>query len=494
MIELLPRFSYLQRFDASKAPKFPAISSDQISGDRNSFRVRAVGDIVERLQTAQTPGSSRPRLPAQSFLAALNTLHVPFCFAVEQIDGNTHLEVGTWLGVLGGRREQSDSVLRAALKVTYPAIRIEPKVAREPYDFQHGAYVTGVPSMNQSNGTTFPLDDLIRSVRRGRWCITVISEPVSTSSMHQLRTGLFAELSEVTSSVQDSKTPNEFASGYIELLKQMVVHQNLAMAEGAWRTAVYLCGDAISFYPLASAFAGVFSGEESQSQPLRVVEDMGVVKAMRDWIMPPIKYPDGPGRFHHHLAFQTILASHALANYCQLPRRENPGFRVFKMPNLDLEPSSLAGGPILGHVIRHPEEVVLIADDSGRPPKELEVNIDGSPFRVDSDDLTSHALVVGSTGSGKTTTLFALIEVALNACGTFLIIEPAKTEYRRLLHAPWKKDFGFEVFTLGASNIAPLAFNPFQPVSPDTSVATHIDLLKSFLPQASECGLLCPKF
>lgn len=479
MIEILPRFAYLQRFDASKAPKFPVMSSAQISGDRSSFRIRAVGDNGERLQAAQTPGGSRPRLPAQSFLAALNTLRVPFCFVIEHIDGNLHLEVGTWAGASGGRADKSADILRSSLKISYPAVRIEPKLAREPFDFRYGAYVVGVPSMNQQAAATFPIDDLIRSVRRGRWCVTIMAEPVSTSSLHQLRTELFSELSEVTSSVQDSKTPNEFASGYVELLKQMVLQQNLAMAEGAWRTAVYLCGDEISFYPLASAFAGVFSGEESQAQPLKVAEDIGVVKAMQALVMPPTTYPDGPGRFHHHLAFQTILPSHALANYCQLPRKETPGFRVFKMPNLDLESSSVANGPILGHVIRHPEEIVLAPNDSRRPQQEPQTNVEGSPFRVDSGDLTSHALVVGSTGSGKTTTLFALIEVALDACGTFLIIEPAKTEYRRLLHAPWKERFGFQVFTLGANNIAPLAFNPFQPVSPDTSVATHIDLLKS---------------
>ena len=57
------------------------------------------------------------------------------------------------------------------------------------------------------------------------------------------------------------------------------------------------------------------------------------------------------------------------------------------------------------------------------------------------------------------------------------MIEPAKTEYRKLLHSP---EFGndLQIFTLADEVTSPFRLNPFQ-IRPGVSVQTHIDYLKS---------------
>lgn len=75
-------------------------------------------------------------------------------------------------------------------------------------------------------------------------------------------------------------------------------------------------------------------------------------------------------------------------------------------------------------------------------------------------DLTKHMLVVGTPGSGKTTFLVSLLDRLWKEHGIpFLVIEPAKNEYRALIQSiP-----DLQVFTPGKSHISPFQVNPFVP-------------------------------
>ena len=87
--------------------------------------------------------------------------------------------------------------------------------------------------------------------------------------------------------------------------------------------------------------------------------------------------------------------------------------------------------------------------------------------------MTKHTFIAGVTGSGKTTTCHKLLR---EACIPFLVIEPAKTEYRTLIQS---KYFGnCVVFTIGDETTAPFRFNPFELVSGE-NISSHIDMLKA---------------
>lgn len=76
------------------------------------------------------------------------------------------------------------------------------------------------------------------------------------------------------------------------------------------------------------------------------------------------------------------------------------------------------------------------------------------------DDLTKHMLVVGTPGSGKTTFSIGALSRLWKEHGIpFLVIEPAKNEYRALLSTiP-----DLQVFTPGKSGLSPFLLNPFLP-------------------------------
>jgi len=77
------------------------------------------------------------------------------------------------------------------------------------------------------------------------------------------------------------------------------------------------------------------------------------------------------------------------------------------------------------------------------------------------EDLTKHMLVTGTPGSGKTTFLVGFLERMWNNGEgiPFLVIEPAKNEYRALI----EKIPDLQIFTPGKTNISPFVFNPFLP-------------------------------
>jgi hypothetical protein len=78
--------------------------------------------------------------------------------------------------------------------------------------------------------------------------------------------------------------------------------------------------------------------------------------------------------------------------------------------------------------------------------------------------LTKHALLAGSTGSGKTTTAMELLrQLWLDHRIPFLVIEPVNSDaddYRRLAGQPGFADL--EVYTVGDEGGRPLRFNPFE--------------------------------
>ena len=75
-------------------------------------------------------------------------------------------------------------------------------------------------------------------------------------------------------------------------------------------------------------------------------------------------------------------------------------------------------------------------------------------------DLTKHAFVTGTPGSGKTTFTVGLLDRLWHEHGIpYLVIEPAKNEYRALIETTPD----LQVFTPGKDHISPLVLNPFLP-------------------------------
>ena len=90
-------------------------------------------------------------------------------------------------------------------------------------------------------------------------------------------------------------------------------------------------------------------------------------------------------------------------------------------------------------------------------------------------DLAKHMLVVGTPGSGKTTFSVSLLDRLWKKHNIpFLVIEPAKNEYRALVQSiP-----DLQVFTPGKNFISPFVFNPFVPPK-NVKLETYKSTLKT---------------
>lgn len=90
-------------------------------------------------------------------------------------------------------------------------------------------------------------------------------------------------------------------------------------------------------------------------------------------------------------------------------------------------------------------------------------------------DLAKHMLVVGTPGSGKTTFSVSLLDrLWKNHKIPFLVIEPAKNEYRALVQSIPE----LQVFTPGKNFISPFVFNPFVPPK-NVKLETYKSTLKT---------------
>ena len=108
-----------------------------------------------------------------------------------------------------------------------------------------------------------------------------------------------------------------------------------------------------------------------------------------------------------------------------------------------------------------------------------------SPVYLDKSELDKHIFVSGVTGSGKTTTCQTILK---EADMPFLVIEPAKTEYRVMI----KEHRDLLVFTLGDNQTTPLRMNPLMFYKYE-SITSRVDMLCACIESAFDMEAAIPQ-
>jgi len=162
------------------------------------------------------------------------------------------------------------------------------------------------------------------------------------------------------------------------------------------------------------------------------------------------------------------------------PEREVPGVRLVLQPEFDVTPEPLA--PLAAApdsaapdstAGREAIAVGEVLDRSRRPAGSLVLPL---------ASLNRHVFVCGATGSGKSQTVRALLEAATRAGIGWLVVEPAKAEYR-LMAARLASGPDVVRIRPGESDAIAAGLNPLEPASDAAGhrfpLQTHADLLKA---------------
>lgn len=99
-------------------------------------------------------------------------------------------------------------------------------------------------------------------------------------------------------------------------------------------------------------------------------------------------------------------------------------------------------------------------------------NTEESTVNLDLDSFTAHCFVTGSTGSGKSNTTYCLLEKFMENNVPFLVVEPAKGEYKEAFGAV----DGINVFSTNPAIGQMLKLNPFR-FDKNIHVLEHLDRL-----------------
>ena len=245
----------------------------------------------------------------------------------------------------------------------------------------------------------------------------------------------------------------------VEHIDQQMKRLEESVSYGLWRFATYVISpDYSTTDKVASMFLSLTQGKESFVEGTAINKWIGSERTKEDDLqnvfgaLKLLRHPLFNKIDSEPITATTLVSGVELARSLSFPQKSVSGFPVYRCARFgrNSAPINDEDAVQLGNIyhMRNTEKTVI---------------------NLVRNSLTSHTFVTGSTGSGKTNTVFKLLE---QVDVPFLVVEPAKGEYKEV--------FGGEpdVRVLGTNpKISELLrINPFE-FPNEIAVSEHIDRL-----------------
>lgn len=294
--------------------------------------------------------------------------------------------------------------------------------------------------------------------------------------------GSFARSSTVTATIGADEGITQTFKNYsiqhaLEILELQMKRYDLASALGMWDFCAYvLSEDHNVANNVAHTYLALTQGKESYMSQAAVnlwrgdlgeqsADAAAICSYLRDLRHPVFAL--SPALLDQHPSFSvypatvdatTALSGKELAYSLNFPKKSVPGLPVIECASFGRNVSTFDGtqpqqGLCIGKVFHmHREERIRTF--------------------LSKDSLASHTFVTGSTGAGKTNTVCRILDQALDQQVNFLVIEPAKGEYKDVYGG--REDVN--VFGTNPEFTPLLRINPFSFPS-GIHVLEHLDRL-----------------
>ena len=221
----------------------------------------------------------------------------------------------------------------------------------------------------------------------------------------------------------------------------------------------------------AGAFKSLTRGENSsvESSAVNVWKNVDDVQYMKEYLM----------RFYHPEFLTVIDEEHRYPTTATMLISGKEMAYQMVLPK-----KSVAGVPVVD-CAEFGREIISLAGNKGTIPlgkiyhMHKEENTD---VKLDARSLTAHTFITGSTGSGKSTTIYKLLDELSNTyigdtenTVKFMVIEPAKGEYKNALAK--NKHLNVSVYGTNPRITKLLRINPFKFPSDKIHIYEHLDKL-----------------
>ena len=263
---------------------------------------------------------------------------------------------------------------------------------------------------------------------------------------------------------------NKSVLAMLERIDNQLKRVNEFESLGMWECAAYFLSSSSNTSKVGAAtYKSLMAGENTGleisaintwTKPLRNEFDKNALIAdyIKNLIHPRFIYRNDFG-VDITVSPASLVSSNELAIHMGLPRNSVPGFPVVE--HIDF------GKEIVKYESKGKDKEITLGNifNMGKILEKSEVNLD-------LESLTMHTFISGATGSGKSNTIYHLLDKLRFQGIKFMVIEPAKGEYKRVLgHLEDVKVFGTN------PNLTELLhINPFR-FPKEIHVLEHIDRL-----------------